>query len=182
MPWESLLIDDRLAANTYSFQTNYGYEDGKFELLSPQPEMTWNDIKDQHGAAKSVGLTVHLVVTWGYQGAVTIEDENVEKFLNAYQDVLVEVAEFAEEHKVKYLSLYEPDHMIRTQQFSVSEEETIELIDNYKEVLSKLGKVYQDNISSTFFLFRPHFVFFSPTGLPSSPRVPAGVVSIFWSG
>lgn len=153
---ESLLMKDRLKANTYSTQIHYHYRDGKFDLGVTGPKgtpsipesFTWQDIETQIKAAKEKGLAVNLMITWGYQGTVVLKDrDDLSNFLKTFQDALVEVAEVAEKYKVEYLSLYEPDHVIRIQQFSTPEDEMVKIIDEYKEeTLPKLRKVYNGRL------------------------------------
>lgn len=153
---ESLLIKERLAANTYSTQIHYHYQNGKFDLGVTGPKGTpivpdalvWKDVKDQLKAAKNSGFAVNLMITWGYQGHVELKDKkDLLNFLKAFEEALVEVAKVAEEYQVEYLSLYEPDHMIRDQKFTIPESEMVEIINQYKEeTLAKVRAVYNGQL------------------------------------
>ncbi|RLJ02413.1 MAG: hypothetical protein DRP10_01285 [Candidatus Aenigmatarchaeota archaeon] len=142
---ENLLVKERLSTNTYPLDDGFQYVNGEFVK---NPDVRENTIKELL-AAKNAGMSISLVSSWWTpEGDPQFKNiKEVKEFLNEYADILVEEAKFAEDYKVEYFELYEPDHLVWHQPFSVDEDTVAVIVNEFKEnVVPRIRKVYKGKI------------------------------------
>lgn len=143
---ENLLVKERLSTNTYHLDDGYSYANGEFIR---NPDVRENTLKELL-AAKNAGMSIRLVSSWWMpEGDPQFQNINeVKEFLNKYADILVEEAKFAEDYKVEYFELFEPDHLVWHQPFSVNEDVVAETVNKFKEnVVPRIRQVYKGKIT-----------------------------------
>jgi hypothetical protein len=142
---ENLLVKDRLATNTYPLDDGYEYRNNKLEKY---PDIRANTIKELV-AVKNEGMAIGLVSSWwSPEGDPQFNNiDEVKSFLKNYANILVEEAKFAEEYKVEYFSLFEPDHLIWNQPFTVDEDTVADVVNDFKDdVVPRIRQVYNGKI------------------------------------
>jgi len=142
---ENLLVKERLSTNTYPLDDGFQYVNGEFVK---NPDVRENTIKELL-AAKNAGMSISLVSSWWTpEGDPQFKNiKEVKEFLNEYADILVEEAKFAEDYDVEYFELYEPDHLVWHQPFSVDEDTVAEIVNEFKEnVVPRIRRVYKGKI------------------------------------
>jgi len=155
MPWErtrgrlgeNLQIAE-LGANTYRTFSSYKYEGGEFHSVEPFRWGMYNDLSREIRSVRARNLSVIMRSSWTPGGGIWFSDKReMLNFLEQYIDLMEEDAKFSEGLGVEYFELGEPDHLIRTQGFPVSEDETVRMIDSFKEeALDRLRRVYTGKI------------------------------------
>jgi len=145
---ENLLAKERLGINTYHTFTCYMYTNGQFKSCDSSFEEMYKTSADEISAVKKAGLAVDFGPSWSVGTGTSLADrEDLERFLEEYKKTLIKDAEFAEKYKVEYFWLNEPDHLISEQSFYVSEDDKVEIINEYKEdIVPKIRAVYGGKI------------------------------------
>ncbi len=145
---ENLQIKERLGANTYHVFVCYTYSENSFDPCGPLHTNDYSSLREEIRTAKEHGMRIDLWSSWGVNEGVKLKSRNdLDRFFDMYEQVLINDAKFAEEENVEYFSLNEPDHLINSQEFSVSENERVEIINSYKNsALQKIRKVYNGKV------------------------------------
>ena len=148
---ENLAMKNRIGANVYEARLSFVYRNGRFQPPGPEGESAdvfLRSVMTDGLLAKKAGLAVNLALGFfpenGFQSV-----EELRKALDAWENVVVDVAVLAEKYKFEYFNpCGELDHVLRVDSgLRLPEETIVEILNEYyPKYFSAARKVFNGKL------------------------------------